>query len=217
MIQMDLTAQVRENFGKGASRTLRRDGLTPAILYGPKIEPMSLQLDSKSFTKTLLAIHRRHAVITLDIEVGKKKETKHVMIREIQTHPVKDSLVHVDFVEVSLEEPSTLKVPIRFTGKAKGVDLGGELHVSVAEVALQGKLLDIPDFIEIEVTNLNIGDDIKCNMLDIPANIKLIGIKGDSVCVSVQHAISAPAEGAEGAAAASKGAEVSSSESPAKE
>lgn len=184
MLQVDVTAQLRSTFGKGAARTLRREGLTPAVMYGTKLDATALELDTKIFTKALLGIKRRNAVINLDVQEGKKKSTRHVMLKEIQTHPITDVLVHADFCEVSLEEPMVLDVPIVYTGKAKGVDLGGELVVSKSTVSLKGKLLDIPDNIKIDVTELLLGNKLTCKDLEIPGDITMMDSE-DAVCVAV--------------------------------
>jgi len=182
MLQVEMTAQTRNTFGKGAARVIRRAGKTPAVLYGPKTEPVSLELNTKDFTKGLLFINRRNAVVSLNVDDG--SATRHVMVKEIQADPIHDTLVHADFVEISLEDEMTLDVPLKLTGKAKGVDLGGDLHAPLSAVRLAGKPLEIPDFIEVSVTKLGIGDSIKCSALEIPAGVKLVTDE-NKVCASV--------------------------------
>lgn len=187
MLQVDMTARVRKTFGKGAARTLRRSGWTPANLYGSNIEPMALELETKSFMKTLLSIHRQNAVISLDVDDSGKTSKRHVMTKEIQTDPVEDSLIHADFYEISLDTPMTLSVPIKFTGKAKGVELGGELHLNITSLELKGKVLDVPDFVELDISPLEIGDSRKCQDIKLPENVTM-QTKEDAVCVSVAGA-----------------------------
>lgn len=182
MLQVEMTAQTRNTFGKGAARVIRRAGKTPAVLYGPKTDPVALELNTKDFTKGLLFINRRNAVVSLNVDGG--SDTRHVMVKEIQADPIHDTLVHADFVEISLEDEMSLSVPLKLTGKAKGVDLGGDLHTSMNSVQLTGKPLDIPDFIEINVSPLGIGDSIKCGDLPIPEGVKLVN-DDSKVCVSV--------------------------------
>lgn len=184
MLQYDMTAQVRETFGKGAARTLRRDGQTPAVLYGPQKDVVALQMETRPFTKTLVGIQRRNAVINLAIEGGKKKESRSVMIKEVQTDPINDSLMHADFYEISLKTPMTLLVPVKYTGKAIGVDLGGEMDIAVKELPMKGLVLDFPDVLELDVTSLKIGDRLTCKDITIPANMTLEKSE-DTVCVSV--------------------------------
>jgi large subunit ribosomal protein L25 len=187
MLQYDMTAQVRETFGKGAARTLRRDGQTPAVLYGPQKDVVALQMETRPFTKTLVGIQRRNAVINLAIEGGKKKESRHVMIKEVQTDPINNALIHADFYEISLKTPMTLLVPVKYTGKAVGVDLGGEMEIAVKELPMKGLVLDFPDVLELDVTSLNVGDRLTCKDITIPANMTLEKSE-DTVCVSVMVA-----------------------------
>ena len=203
MLQFDLTAEARKKVGKGANRTLRRAGMTPAVVYGGKNEPLGLQLDTKSFTRTLLQIQRRNAVINLNITDGDVQVKRHVMVKEIQSDPVRDTLVHVDFWDVDLDKPMVMEVPVRYTGKAKGVELGGELHVHVAKIPVRGRLLDIPDFIALDVSDLAIGDKLTCGQFQIGAGLEML-VSPDAVCVAVQQprgqAADAGEEGAKSAA-----------------
>jgi large subunit ribosomal protein L25 len=182
MLQFDVSASVRQNFGKGAARVLRRSGKTPAVLYGPKTEPVSLVIDTKSMTKVLLTIQRRSAVLSLDIEGGAGK--RHVIVKDLQADPIKDTLIHADFYEISLDAPMVLEVPLQFKGKARGVEMGGDLVISRNSITLKGKVLDIPDSVEVDVTDLDPGASFTCGQLAIPANVSLID-SPEAVCASV--------------------------------
>ncbi len=199
MLQFDMTATVRQDFGKGAMRSLRQQGQTPAILYGPKTDPLALALATKEFTKTLLSLQGQNAVFSLEVTGGKSKKKRHVMLKEVQTDPVRDTLVHADFYEISLKETITLPVLLKFVGTAKGVDMGGILHVSSRRILLQGLPLDIPDAIEVDITKLDInGPGVTCKDLDVPANVTLLE-EADKLCVSVVAAsVSAEEEAEEG-------------------
>lgn len=174
MLQLDINANVRKTHGKGAARVLRGQGLTPAVVYGTGVDPVSLELDTKSITKTLLDINRRNAVITLEVIDGKKKSKRHVVIKELQVDPVKDSLVHADFCEISLDEEVTLAVQVEHSGIAKGVELGGILQAKMPTVSMKGKILDFPDSIIVDISDLAIEDGVDCKDLDIPANMELL-------------------------------------------
>ncbi|MBU0482289.1 MAG: 50S ribosomal protein L25 [Proteobacteria bacterium] len=202
MLKFDIDANVRTTHGKGAARTLRRDGQTPAVLYGSGGDAVSLELNTRVFTKTLHQIKRRNAVISLAVADGKKKKvTHHVMIKEIQVDPVKDTPVHADFCAVDLETPIVLAVPLRFSGKAKGVELGGFMNISMHKVNLKGLIMDIPDFIELDVSQMNIGDHLICKSLTIPGNVEILE-DPERTFVSIVDASKSSAEGAEGADAA---------------
>lgn len=193
MLQVDVSAQVRKNFGKGAARSLRRAGKTPAIIYGSKNEPLALALDTHTFTKTLLHLQRRNAVVSLDIETDAGVEKRHVVIKEIQVDPIHDTLKHADFYEIALDSPRTFTVPVKYAGKARGVEMGGDLSVTVHEISVKGNPLDIPDVIEVDVTPLGTGEHFVCQDLALPANVALLSPK-DKVCVAVVTARAAAAE-----------------------
>jgi len=181
MLQVEMSASVRKGVGKGAMRRLRMEGKTPAIVYGDGSEALPLELETSSFFQQLLEIYRGNCVVTLKVDDG---STRHVLMGEVQTDPVRDTLLHADFVEVDLSKPRRFTVQLVFTGKAKGVDFGGELQVSKNEVVLEGNPLDIPDDIKIDVTPLKIGDSITVGSISISEKIKLI-TKADAVCVAV--------------------------------
>ena len=184
MLQFDLTAQMRDTFGKGASRRLRMVGQTPAVLYGNKMEALSLQMDTKELTHTLLKVQRRNAVYNLRVQKDDAEVLHHVMVKELQTEPVSDGLVHADFCAIDLDLPIVFTVPVNFVGKAKGVDLGGDMTIFVRKVALKGRPLDIPEFIEKDISDLGLENNYTCADLTLPANVELMGDK-DAVCVSV--------------------------------
>lgn len=184
MLQVDLAANVRKNFGKGASRTMRREGQTPAILYGPKSDPVALTLDTYKFTKALLKLQRRNAVVNLDIQTDGGEEKRHVLIKEIQVDPIHDTLKHADFYEISLDTPSVFTVPVKYVGKAAGVDLGGDLEIYVKQVTLKGNPLDIPDIIEVNIAPLKIDEKITKQDLALPESVTLLD-KPATVCVEV--------------------------------
>lgn len=184
MLQVDMTAQVRKTIGKGAARSLRRAGQTPAVVYGPQGKATSLQCDTKELSKGLLLIHRKNAFINLEIDEDGEKTVKHVIAKDIQTNPVYDTVLHADFYEVSLDKPMVFQVPLRYSGKARGVDLGGDMSILKNKVKVSGKLLDIPDFIEIDVAPLDRGASLSFGDIALPEGVSLAGNAG-TVCVSI--------------------------------
>jgi large subunit ribosomal protein L25 len=193
MLQFEVEARTRKNFGKGAARQLRRSGKTPAVLYGAGNDNMPLEVETKPFTKTLLNIQDQNAVITLNIADVADKKVHHVIVQEVQVDPVRDSLIHADFLEIDLDKPLVLAVPLKFKGKAKGVDMGGEMHISRHHITVRGKAFDIPNDISIDVSGLGVGAKVTCGDLDIPGSITLQD-KADAVIVSVQEASAAAAK-----------------------
>jgi len=185
MIQQDMTAILRQGFGKGPTHQLRLSGYAPAILYGCKMEPIALAMDEKTLTRDLLKLHGYNAVLSLDIEGDTSKKKHYVLIKDIQTHPVTDTVLHVDFLEIELEKEIVMEVPIVYAGTAKGVDLGGILNIMAYTVKIKGLPLDILDEITVDVTPLEVGGTgITCGDLPIPENVTLEEELG-RVCVAV--------------------------------
>lgn len=182
MLQQEMSASVRKDFGKGAMRRLRMAGNTPAVLYGTGRDVLSLQLETLPLVKQLLKIQRRNAVITLNIEGD---SSRHVLIKELQTDPVRDTLIHADFYEIPLDKARKFTVDLVVTGAAKGVDVGGILEVVSSKVVVEGNPLDIPDTLEVDVTELAIGDSFIVANLELSDNIKMI-TSGDAICVTIQ-------------------------------
>lgn len=184
MLQVEMTATVRETSGKGPMRQLRMKGMTPAVVYGRGEEALKIQLNAKVLMAKLLEFSRRNTVVTLKIDDQLEKS---VMIGEIQTDPVRDTLIHVDFCEIDLEKSRTYKVPVVYKGVAKGVDLGGEMVVSHKTILLNGKPLDIPDECVVDVSKLVIGSCVRCKDIAIPDNVRML-TKGQTIAVAVNKA-----------------------------
>ncbi len=156
-------------------RQLRMKGMTPAVVYGGGAEAQRLQLDTKTLMAQLLEFYRKNTVVTLNVE-GSSAKT--VMVGEVQTDPVRDTLIHVDFCEIDIQKDRAFTVPVTLKGKAKGVDLGGQMIVGCNHVVLKGKPLDIPDECVINIAPLAIGDQFTCGSLNIPENVKMISDPG---------------------------------------
>lgn len=183
MIQVSMPAAFRSDFGKGASRQLRMQEKTPAVLYSSGDEAVALQCDANELYKKLVEIHGRNAVLTLNIE-GDKKGDRHVLVQEVQKNPVTDHLVHVDFLEIELEKPALFSVPLKLVGTPKGVDLGGDLQVLAKTVELKGCPLDIPDSIEVNIKGLDRGDSLTFGDITLPDKVEMLNPEGKS-CVAV--------------------------------
>jgi large subunit ribosomal protein L25 len=181
MITKEITTSVREVFGKGPVRRLRAQGKTPGVVYSGGKEAVALEFETKTLFQDLLDIQGRNAVITLKIDDGSEKN---VLVKEIQTDPLKDTLFHADFLEIDLQKMARFQVPLTFVGKAKGEDLGGITQIEKRVLVLEGKPLDIPDDCVIDVANLSIGDKITAGDVGLPDGVSLIS-DPDMVCVSV--------------------------------
>jgi large subunit ribosomal protein L25 len=184
MLQCTIDVAVRDVTGKGPMRRLRQEGIIPAVVYGGGSEAMLLQSDGKSLRAKLLEFARRNTVFTLNVDGG---SPKNVIIGEIQTNPVSNALLHVDFCQIDLEKPRRYNVPVRFVGVPKGVDLGGSLQELADHIVLAGKPLDVPDECTLDISGLAIGDSFTFAAFSIPANLKMLS-KADEICVQVMKA-----------------------------
>ncbi len=164
-----LHAELRDSKGKGASKKLRREGKVPGVFYAHNEKTVPIALDERELMK-LLATESG----LLDIQIDKKKKRK-AIIKEVQSDPVKQTLVHVDVMGVRLKEKITLSVPFNFVGEAIGVkDQGGILHQLMREVEVSCLPLDIPEHIEVDVSELAIGDTITLDSIRIE-NVEILG------------------------------------------
>jgi large subunit ribosomal protein L25 len=173
MAQMvSLAANPREKTGKGAARQARFAKQVPAVIYGHGRPTQPLMLDALSLEQALAGIEPASTVIELTVD-GKKTRT---LIREIQRHPIRPDIIHVDFYEIHADEKVTLKVPVHLVGAPDGVrNAGGVLDQVTREVEIEVLPENIPDRVELDVTALMIGDSLHVRDLTIPNAVILTG------------------------------------------
>ena len=174
MAHVALTAQSRRETGKGAARTLRRQALIPAVFYGPEIDPVHLSLNYRDLEKLIRTGAGENVIIDLAIETGESSLSHRAMLKEIQLDPVKQTIMHVDLYEISLDKKIEVEVPIILTGTAKGVSDGGILQQVSRTVEISCLPDNIPDAFELEVTTLDIGDSLHVSDLKIPEGIEVL-------------------------------------------
>lgn len=165
METIELKTTVRNTVGNGPARELRRQGRIPAVLYGPGKEPVLLSIDQNEFEKILKNQETGHLLLNLVIRNGKESK-RTAMIKELQTNPVSQAFLHVDFYEISMDRRIRVNVPVVPTGKAQGVELGGVLQIVRRELEVLCLPGEIPAAFEVDITNLDIGDSI--HVEDIP-------------------------------------------------
>lgn len=197
MATASLSASSRSGVGKGVARSLRRDGRVPAVIYGHARAPQSLSVDARELGRLLGHVSADTTVIELDID-GTMSRT---LIRDIQRHPVKRAIIHVDFQELVAGEKVSVNVPIVLTGTSVGVRLnGGILSHIMQELAVLVDPANIPNKIEVDITNVNIGGSVHVDELPIPEGVEVLADLRDTVLtVSASKAseeTAAPAEGA---------------------
>ncbi len=177
MATASLTAELRTETGKGAARKLRAAGRVPAVIYGHRREPQSLTLDARTLALTL---ERVSASSVFELALG--GTTVRALIREIQRHPVKRSLVHVDFQELVAGENVTVRVPLVFVGTADGVrNQGGLLEEVTRELEISADPANIPDHIDVDVSALTIGHPLHVRDLALPQGVAVLTDAGATV------------------------------------
>jgi large subunit ribosomal protein L25 len=168
MAENIVTAAMREASGKGPARRLRTKGLIPAVVYGRKSEPTHVAVDPALLLKAIDTPHRFNTLLTLKLD----SVEKHVLFKEYAVDPVTRKLLHADFLEVKVDEPVRVKVPVVTTGKAIGVTEGGILSVAAHEILVEALPGRIPARIEVDVTELKIGRSIHLSELKAPEGCK---------------------------------------------
>jgi large subunit ribosomal protein L25 len=180
MATVQLNAAVRDNAGKGAARTLRSKGQIPAIIYGHQRKPQALAINSRDLDKLLSTISAESTVIELNLD----GTTSRTLIREIQRHPFRREILHVDFQELVAGEKVIVSIPIVLTGVPEGVRLGGGiLDQTMRELEIKVDPANIPNHVEADVNALQIGSSLHVRNLTIPAGVEVMDDKDASVCV----------------------------------
>ena len=184
MKEISINGQNREATGKKASKLQRKEGLVPCNLYGEEKganglpEAMSF---SASMSELRKAIYSPHVfVVNLNID-GKERKA---IIKELQFHPTTDALLHADFYEVNDQKPITVGIPVKLNGLAQGVREGGKLNLSIRKINVTAPYKQIPEILEIDVTNLGLGKAIKVGELHFeglelatPAQVVVCSVK----------------------------------------
>jgi len=197
MASVPFKASTRSTTGKGVARKLRAAGKVPAVIYGHAREAQSLELEHHALQLLLEKHPYQSTVIALEVD-GK---TSNTLIREIQRHPFKKQIVHVDFQELVAGEKVTVPVPLQFTGTPEGVRHGGGLLDQILhELEVSCDPANIPHHIVVDVTPLTIGHSIHAGEIALPAGVTLETEADATVCVCAAPKVEAEAAPAEGAA-----------------
>ena len=171
MEKLELTTKVRTTVGNGPARELRRQGAIPAVLYGPDTESMKLSVSAKALELITKSANIGQLLLNLTIE-GDESAVKTSMIRELQVHPLSRSPIHVDFYEVDMNRKITVSIPIVTVGKSKGVELGGMLQLVRRELEVLCLPIEIPESIEVDVSDLDIGDSLHVDEIELGEHIE---------------------------------------------
>jgi large subunit ribosomal protein L25 len=168
---IELQATTRSTTGNGPARVLRREGRVPAILYGPADQPHMLSVGTRDFEDVVKESNVGRSIFNLVIDGG--KETKAAMIKELQTHPVSNGVIHIDFYAIDMARKVRVNVPVATTGKSKGVEMGGMLQIIRRELEVLCLPNAIPQIITIDVTQLDVGQSVHVEDIQLEGDVEL--------------------------------------------
>ena len=174
-----LNVDIRKEHGTSAARRARLQNKVPAVVYHSGIEAIPLSVDKTSLNKAL----RTGQMI---FEVNVEDKNQFVLVKEIQYHPVTDEIIHVDFQKVKEDEKISLEVAVRSSGEAQGVKLGGLLVQMLNSVTIKCKPAEIPEFLEIDVTDMEMNTNLFVKDITLPNDVEMLTAE-DIAVVSVQE------------------------------
>lgn len=180
MAKSVLKAKKRSTLGKASTKALRRGGSIPAVIYGRGKEAVALELDPKDVKKAFNTDAGRNTLLDIEIEGG---ENKLSILRDIQMDYLTNTALHLDFLELNMDDKIEVKVPIIFTGRAEGVKEGGILEELIREVGVVCIPANIPDNIEHDVTSLGLEEGVQVKDLVLPEGVEISGNPDDTVAM----------------------------------
>jgi large subunit ribosomal protein L25 len=183
--QVKLKAEKRTVVGRNAIKKIKAQGLVPGVIYGSQGEPIALQVESRALTNVLAHALSEHVLVELEIADGSQSTNRLALIQEVQHHPLRPELLHVDFHAVSATEKITSEVPIEAVGDALGVrTFGGLLEHSLRTLEVECFPQDLPEIVRIDVSNLNIGESLHVRDIPLPSGVESL-TPADLTVVSV--------------------------------
>src|SRR5271154_2553937 len=200
--QVKLKVQRRTVVGRNAIKKIKAQGLVPGVIYGSQGEPIALQVEARALTNVLAHALSEHVLVELEIADGSQSTNRLALIQEVQHHPLRPELLHVDFHAVSATEKITSEVPIESVGDALGVrTFGGLLEHSLRTLEVECFPQDLPEIVRIDVTNLNIGESLHVRDIPLPsgvdplppADLTVVSVVASRVGEEVTEAAEAPA------------------------
>lgn len=171
-----ISASLREDAGKGASRRLRREGSVPAVLYGGDRDPVSLVLDHNTMFHKIREEAFHSSIITLQLEDGRSQQ---VVLRDTQVHPIKPLILHMDFMRIDENQALHLTIPLHFTNEASspaGKTGGVVISHQATEVEVIALPKNLPEFIEVDLGNLEPGQSVMLSDIALPEDVSLAAL-----------------------------------------
>ena len=203
-----INAEIREDVGKGASRRLRHQGKIPAVIYGGQKDPATLTLEHDPVLHAAETESFYSSILEIKVADGR---TQNVVVRDVQHHPYKLQIMHLDFMRVSAEEILKMSVPIHYTneeespaGKASGVIIQ---HL-VTEVEIAALPANLPEYLDVDLSDLDDGDVVMMTDIKLPEGVEITALAGDDVDeIMIANTVHIKESQGTGAAAAEEAAE----------
>lgn len=172
MEQILIKADKRDLTGKGVARKLRKEGRIPAVVYGRGLEAVSITVSSKDWNR-LGKQTRKNAIFNMELHSGSDVENRPVMVKDVQKEFLGAGVLHIDFLQVSMERTIEVEIPIHLKGKSKGEVSGGIVEMHLRSMRAECLPTGIPEEISVDISNLEIGDSFHVNEVSIPG-VKLL-------------------------------------------
>lgn len=202
--QLKLSAQTRSVVGRTAVKKIKAQGLVPATIYGGHDEPVNLSLNKREISNLLLRATSEHVLVDLEIADGAEKSSRLALIQEVQHHPIRRDVLHVDFHAVRADEKLHAEIPVEPFGEPAGVkNYGGILEIALHSLSIECLPKDLPELIRIDVSGLGVGEAIHVKDIALPEGV-VAHADGDLTVVRV----AAPKVEVEPAPGAAAGPEV---------
>jgi large subunit ribosomal protein L25 len=180
--RVKLTVSERTDLGSAESRRLRKQGLIPGVLYGQQSKPVAIAVAERDLRTALTGRSGMHSVLDVTVDGGSSHSA---ILKEFQVSKVRGKLTHVDLQEVRLDQPIQTAVAVRLIGEPVGVKEGGVLSQVTNEVRIEALPLEIPEHLDIDVSEMQIGDTLRLSELKVPDNVTLLDNPEETVLASV--------------------------------
>ncbi len=205
MAQPKLKAETRDGTGKGAARKLRGAGRIPAVLYGHGEDTRSLSVDAHELELLMQRVHLENTIVQLQIS-GERGAVK-ALAREVQRHPHRPVILHVDFYQIHAGEKITVEIPVRLIGQAPGVRAGGMMQHSMTDIEVRCLPDNIPEYIEVDVSAMDVGDSRHIRDITLPSGVEATQDGDRTICSLIPPQAGVAEPGAEEEAAETGGDE----------
>jgi large subunit ribosomal protein L25 len=201
-----INAEIREDVGKGASRRLRREGKVPAVIYGGHRDPVALTLQQRELLHE--AENEAFYASVLEIKVDQDR-IQQAVVRDMQRHPFKPMIMHIDFMRVSAEEVLRMSVPLHFVGEEHspaGKASGVVIQHQVTEVEIAALPKDLPEYLSVDLSQMDAGDVVMLSDIVLPEGVSILALTGagEHIDAPVANAVHIKADQGTGAAAAAE-------------